>query len=419
MPVLTPKIFSVTVTVTAAGALWCAACSFPDYTIVPVDPLSSICTDGLSSAAETGIDCGGGCPPCGMGEICRTYLDCVSQSCVDGICRMPTCDDDVKNASEADVDCGGQCAACPPGSDCKADADCEQGVCAGFCQPPTCSDAVKNGDETGVDCGGECEENRCKLGEGCAVDKNCESLHCADGACVAPGCTDGVFNGTESDLDCGGGDCGACQAGEHCGTNLDCVSQICEDGVCTAFSCDDGVPNGQESATDCGGPNCRGCGELEHCASGNDCASGVCLTDKCVPNAPTDEALPRDGWFAGASDTYPDHDPNQVLDSVGGRWTSGKAQYNGMAFEVDMGQQQTFFSIVLRCDEAIEDLPGRFHVYLGNDRNYTEPALPLQYGTETFTTIEFDTAQLARHIKIVLRESRSKWWSINEINVRK
>jgi hypothetical protein len=34
-------------------------------------------------------------------------------------------------------------------------------------------------------------------------------------------------------------------------------------------------------------------------------------------------------------------------------------------------------------------------------------------------SIEFDTAQLARHIKIQLKESRSKWWSINEINVLK
>jgi hypothetical protein len=337
------------------------------------------------------------------------------------MCQMPTCDDDVKNASEADVDCGGQCAACPPGRDCKADADCQEGVCDGFCQPPTCADSVKNGAETGVDCGGGCQGSTCQIGEGCTDDEDCTSHHCSEGACVAPGCTDGVLNGKESDLDCGGGpgECAPCQAGEHCGTNLDCVSQICEGDVCTAFSCEDGVPNGQESAIDCGGPNCKGCGELEHCESGDDCLSGVCLTDKCVPKEPTGDALSREGWHAGASDTYPDHDPNQVLDSVGGRWTSGKPQYNGMAFEVDMAEQRTFFSIVLRCDEASDDLPGKFNVYLGNDRDYGEPALPIQYGTEGSTTIKFDTAQLARHIKIVLRESRTKWWSINEINVLK
>jgi hypothetical protein len=152
---------------------------------------------------------------------------------------------------------------------------------------------------------------------------------------------------------------------------------------------------------------------------GRDCESGVCLKGLCVPAAPTGVALPREGWFAGASDSYPDHDPNQVLDSTGGRWTSGEPQYNGMAFEIDMGMLRTFFSIEIRCDEAPDDRLGKFNVYLGNDRNYGEPALPLQYGTEGTTTIRFDTAQLARHIKIVLRDSNTKWWSINEINVLK
>jgi hypothetical protein len=153
---------------------------------------------------------------------------------------------------------------------------------------------------------------------------------------------------------------------------------------------------------------------------GADCASGVCLKGLCVPASPSNVALSREGWEAGASDSYPDHDPNQVLDSTGGRWTSGKPQYNGMAFEIDMGELKTFFSIVIRCDEAPADRLGKFNVYLGNDRNYGEPALPFQYGTEGSTTIEFDTAQLARHIKIVLRENKTKeWWSINEINVLK
>lgn len=414
---LTPRRALVAFAAPVAFA-WLAACSFPDYTIVPVDPFASICSDGSISPAETGVDCGGGCPPCGMGEGCRTHQDCVSLSCDAGTCQMPTCSDGVKNASEADTDCGGQCPACSLGQDCRENADCAEGVCDKICQQPSCTDGVRNGTETGSDCGGDCDRD-CQLGEPCNRNEECASAHCSEQVCVAAGCTDDVLNGNESDLDCGGDECGPCQADERCQVDGDCLSQICEQGVCTAFSCDDGVQNGQETAADCGGSKCPGCGELQHCQSGDDCDSGVCLTNKCVPAGPTAVALSREGWFAGASDTYPDHDPNQVLDSVGGRWTSGKPQYDGMAFEVDMGEQQTFFSIVLRCDEALDDRPGKFLVYLGNDRNYGAPALPPQYGTEGSTTIEFDTAQLARHIKIQLNESRTKWWSINELNVLK
>ena len=332
---------------------------------------------------------------------------------------MPTCDDNVKNASEADVDCGGQCPACGVGRDCKENADCAEGVCGdGFCHQPTCDDTVKNGTETGLDCGGACS-GVCEIGEGCVEDDDCGSGHCSNSECVAPGCTDTLLNGQESDLDCGGEQCGPCQAGDHCSEGNDCSSHICLQSVCTDFSCEDGVLNGQESAADCGGANCAGCGELERCVEGSDCESGVCLKGLCVPAAPTDVALSRAGWFAGASATYPDHDPNQVLDSTGGRWTSGKPQENSMAFEVDMGELRTFFSIVVRCDEAPADCMGKFNIYLGTDRNYGEPALPIQYGSANSTTIKFDTAQLARHFKIVLRESSTKWWSINEINVLK
>jgi hypothetical protein len=35
------------------------------------------------------------------------------------------------------------------------------------------------------------------------------------------------------------------------------------------------------------------------------------------------------------------------------------------------------------------------------------------------STAKFDTARLARYIKIVLTQPKSKWWSINELNVSK
>ena len=73
------------------------------------------CSDGIQNGDETGVDCGGSCPPCDA---------------------EPTCSDGIQNGDETGVDCGGSCPPC----------DVE----------PTCSDGIQNGDETDVDCGGSC-----------------------------------------------------------------------------------------------------------------------------------------------------------------------------------------------------------------------------------------------------------------------
>lgn len=402
------------------GASWFAACAFPTYVISDIedDPRASVCTDGLPSDAESGIDCGGGCPPCPMGEACRSHQDCESLSCANGKCQMASCNDGVKNGAEADRDCGGQCKACPPGRDCREAADCAEGVCAdAFCQVPTCDDEVRNGKETDRDCGGvDCSP--CDLGRNCKLDTDCTTGHCVGSVCVAPACTDGEQGDDETDVDCGGPNCGPCEAGEMCGSDDDCVSEICHEGLCTAYSCDDGVLNGDETALDCGGESCDGCGTLERCDQGSDCASGVCQSSRCVPASPTGEALSRDGWRASASDSYPDDNPNQVLDDIPGRWTSGIRQYDGMSFEVDMGQLQAFFSVELTCQEAAEDFPGRFDLYVSVDGNYGPPVKPDEFGSP-ITEVSFDTAQVARYVKFVIRQPKNKWLSIDEINVRR
>lgn len=332
-----PSVFSV------LGACWFGACSFPDYRVdeSQSDPSPArICADHRTSDAETGIDCGGGCPPCAMGEPCRVSADCASGACVHQVCQAPTCDDRVKNATEADVDCGGNCAPCPPGRDCQTAIDCEEHICASasndcdeadcgplFCQVPTCTDLVQNGTETGLDCGSKCDP--CGNGMGCLVDGDCVSGHCTEGVCVAPRCTDGMQNGTESDKDCGGMECARCGPGKVCREGSDCASRVCEVGSCAKDGCDDTVKNRDESDVDCGGKTCDGCAELFHCVGGTDCASGMCLTGLCVPAMKTGETLSREGWHASASN------------------------------------------------------------------------------------------RVARYFKIVLRQAKDKWWSINEINVRK
>jgi hypothetical protein len=281
---------------------------------------------------------------------------------------------------------------------------------------PTCFDGVKNGDETDDDCGGSCAAT-CENGGSCGANDDCMSQHCSEAVCVAPGCTDGMPNNTETDVDCGGNACGPCKANQHCLMGSDCVSRICDEAqACTAYSCDDLVLNGDETEIDCGGGSCEGCGNLQNCDDGGDCASGACQSSLCVPAEPTGEVLPRDGFSATASDTYVDDDPNEALDSVGGRWTSGTRQYDGMWFEVDMGQLQTFFTVVLTCDEQPDDVPVKFDLYLSVDGEYGEPARTGLFG-KPITEVTFGTARVARYVKFVMRQEATRWLSINEINI--
>jgi hypothetical protein len=274
---------------------------------------------------------------------------------------------------------------------------------------------VVNGSETGRDCGAMC--GACPNGEGCVKDSDCQSLHCDQGTCVPAACTDGVLNGRESSIDCGG-DCQPCAAGKTCNDHPDCSSHICVEQVCTAYSCSDTVLNGDESAVDCGGANCPGCGELSACRDGNDCESDACLSELCVPQSPTGVALPRDGWRAKASNSYPDDDPNEVLDSVGNRWTSGTPQADGQWLEVDMQKTRALFSVVLTVPETPDDYPVKYDVYLSLDGKYDGPAAAGLYGSVT-STAQFDSVRLARYVKVVLRSASKRWWSINELNVRK
>lgn len=63
----------------------------PACTVTPVPT----CSDGIKNGTETGIDCGGSCPPC-------------------PIIPPPTsCSDGIKNGTETGIDCGGTCPPCP------------------------------------------------------------------------------------------------------------------------------------------------------------------------------------------------------------------------------------------------------------------------------------------------------------------
>ncbi|CAF1196432.1 unnamed protein product [Adineta steineri] len=102
--------------------------------------ISATCNDTMKNNGETDVDCGGlNCSPCGTGKVCSDASDCISKSCAFGTCKSPTCSDGIMNGDETDIDCGGSCPVCGVYQMCKVDLDCITGcnntACInGYCQ---------------------------------------------------------------------------------------------------------------------------------------------------------------------------------------------------------------------------------------------------------------------------------------------
>ncbi|MBI2389585.1 MAG: VCBS repeat-containing protein [Deltaproteobacteria bacterium] len=270
------------------------------------------CFDGAKNSGESGVDCGGSeCFACGDGKTCGAVTDCLSKSCLGGVCRTASCSDGVRADDETDVDCGGVCRAqykfCSPGQKCVTNADCGGlngswygPVCdGGVCRAPAeCSNFKVDSKtyESDVDCGGSCP--LCGLNKFCTYEGDCQSgvcqtlgddclgSNCGLRRCRASSCDDRARNGDESDVDCGGSCAAAgrrCAAGKRCNATSDCLpSHTCVTGLCVApASCSDGTANGAESDVDCGGGVCAKCAVGKTCRGPDDCASGSCDAGKC------------------------------------------------------------------------------------------------------------------------------------------
>ncbi len=233
--------------------------------------------------------------------MCTSDSDCDPEVCVDGTCQPkcvpPDCDPSCANGEldpdEGDTDCGGPCPdKCKTGDTCQVDEDCEQGVCDSTCQAPTCDDRVTNGGEPSTDCGAVCP-TLCQNGDACFDDEDCESQTCAEDVCAPPECSNGVQDADagETDKDCGGDtECPRCETGKMCKTGDDCIDKICEADKCAAPTCDDKAQNGDETGEDCGGDTeCDRCDAGQPCVEASDCVSGVCTDDECQSPACDDK----------------------------------------------------------------------------------------------------------------------------------
>src|SRR5262245_4208760 len=66
------------------------------------DVLVASCNNRKLDGDESDVDCGGTCPACPGGNLCKVNGDCQSKSCVDGFCDQLKCTDGVKNGMESD-----------------------------------------------------------------------------------------------------------------------------------------------------------------------------------------------------------------------------------------------------------------------------------------------------------------------------
>ncbi len=92
--------------------------------------LNPLCTDLIRNGEETGIDCGGTCGPCAVGERCNVNGDCDQSTCESGRCTPLPCGNGVRDGAETDIDCGGDtCRKCAGARTCEIDGDCFSGDC--------------------------------------------------------------------------------------------------------------------------------------------------------------------------------------------------------------------------------------------------------------------------------------------------
>jgi hypothetical protein len=174
-----------------------------------------------------------GCGSCADSGHCKHDLDCLSSSHCDNATKTcSSCSNSVKDGSETSVDCGGDsCQQCELNKVCKKSQDCITQRCVdGVCKKPvssTCQDGVRTvgAGETCVDGGGAtCRMlgKRCGDGGTCLEGNDCASGNCFHdltsnallGTCV--NCTNGVQDVGEVDIDSGGLWCGKCSDSKAC-----------------------------------------------------------------------------------------------------------------------------------------------------------------------------------------------------------
>jgi hypothetical protein len=202
------------------------------------------CDDGIRNHGESGVDCGGPCPPCTgpqkpLGAACGDDTECASGFCPedDGVC----CDSPCALACEA----------------CQAD---KTGGTEGVC------DFVLAGTDPEAECTPS-EAWTCGNSMGCSGTLTACALWPRGTECGSPFCSGGFEHGVSQcdglgDCDtppgssCGAYVCGATACLDSCGNYLDCGGAY----YCSAGSCVADLPTGAACSGDSADYECQ-CGD--------------------------------------------------------------------------------------------------------------------------------------------------------------
>ena len=116
--------------------------------------------------------------------------------CVEEIMIWPStsaCGDGVKDADETDVDCGGAaCGTCATGESCLVRGIVRVVRVSTVSAPSPVSMAFGTAAKRTSTVAAAARQSA--LGQGCAVDADCQTVRCLSGACAVPTCQDGIWN---------------------------------------------------------------------------------------------------------------------------------------------------------------------------------------------------------------------------------
>ncbi|MEO5897471.1 MAG: discoidin domain-containing protein [Vicinamibacterales bacterium] len=131
--------------------------------------------------------------------------------------------------------------------------------------------------------------------------------------------------------------------------------------------------------------------------------------------AAADGELSPNGWTATAS-----HESSKAASALdrnpATRWDAGTRMQNGQWFKVDLGTARTFSRIILEYAASAEDYPRGYVVSISdNDATWTD--VTSGTGSSASTTIAWNGAVTARHVRVTQTGSSSSWWSIHEFRL--
>jgi len=271
-------------------------------TLAPsIAPTVLVCFNNVKDGDETDVDCGGGCPACGTGQVCVLDDDCESFNCNGGACGLaPTASPTTSPTTSPTIRATSTPTTSPTVS-----------PTAG-----TCTDARLNGAETDVDCGGaDCPG--CSAGRTCSTNDDCLSKGCLpDNTCSAEAPTASPSTSPTLSPSLSPTTSPTTSAPTISPTIAPTISPSQAPSLSpttaspTAGSCTDDIQNGEETGIDCGGPDCRGCGNGAACALDRDCSSDSCDNNLCVAATASPTVSPTSSPTSSAPTIAPTRSPS-------------------------------------------------------------------------------------------------------------